>query len=303
MKGFTSCAEAERAAIVANAACMERSRASAVGAAAAGLVPSKTTLKSVVSFSKPVVAERRVKRLKKSVWASGHLHKLGENGFRPPVCWFITLTYDTNGTLGRGRHDWAPEHISKAIQGYRNWCKARGFACRYTWVAELQGRGTVHYHLLAWLPVGVNMPFWDKCTRTPMRQQVVSPWWPHGMSNREEAYSGVGYLMKYLSKLGELTQFPKGLRLYGIGGLVQQGKDVRTWLNLPEWVKRDHGVGDVTRVGSQFWSYTTGRFLEPAYSVRKVPDGIAITLLRELPEKFHSGPYSLIRPISGQIAA
>jgi len=267
--------------------------------AAAGLVPSKTNRKTElfiseasahrasqteISFSERVVAERRVKRLKKSVWASGHLHGIADSGFRAPAVWFVTLTY-------KGVGDWAAQHISKAVQGFRDWCKLRGYPCRYTWVAELQGRGAVHYHLLAWLPQGVRMPKWDRRTVTPTGKEKAR-WWPFGMTNVQVAKAGVGYLMKYLSKLGELTKFPKGLRLYGIGGLNAQGRNVRSWLNLPEWVKRSHGVGEVVRKTFGFLVKLTGEVLEPAYSCRVVSGGLVITPLRPLPERFHDGAYS-----------
>ena len=257
------------------------------GAGAAGLVPSKTTANMpLVSFAPSVVAERRVKRLKKSVWASGHLHGIANTGHRPPVVWFVTLTY-------RGVSDWQAEHIKRAIDGFRTWCKARKVQCRYTWVAELQGRGAVHYHLLAWLPVGVRMPKWDRRTVTPSGARRAC-WWPHGMTNRQPAKAGVGYLMKYLSKLGELTRFPKGLRLYGIGGLNQQGRAVRAWYNLPEWVKASYGVGEIVRRKFGLLVQKTGEVLEPAYELLRVPSGVMVRPLRELPPRFHAGAYSSV---------
>lgn len=246
----------------------------------AGLVPSKTSGNHLfVNIAPSACAERRVKRLKRAVWASGHLHGIADHGHRPPVCWFVTLTY-------RGVDDWKPDHISYALRMYRNWCKAVGVPCRYTWVAELQGRGAVHYHLLCWLPRGINMPQWD---RSRAKRKVF---WPHGMTNTQKAKAGVGYLMKYLSKLGELTRFPKGLRLYGIGGLNEQGRAVRSWFNLPEWVKSSYGVGDVKRVKSRYLVHETGELLHSAYEVQLVPSGLALRALRELPERFHHGAYS-----------
>jgi len=258
--------------------------------AAGGLVPSKTSLKSLVSFAPSVVAERRVNRLKKSVWASGHLHGIATAG-TDPTCHFVTLTYARANA-------WSAKHVSDAVQAFRNWCLLRGYACRYTWVAEIQpkrlertGESVVHYHMLAWLPFGVTMPHWDKPTRTPSGK-VKAPFWQHGMTNSEPARSGVGYLMKYLSKLGEQSRFPKGLRLYGIGGLNVAARAVRSWLNLPEWVKRSHGVGDVMRHVKGLVLKATGEFLEPMYSIKRIPDGLQITALRPLPDKFHDGAYS-----------
>lgn len=252
----------------------------ALSAGGAGLVSSKTSPQDLaVNLAPSAVAERRVKRLKRSVWASGHLHGLAENGHRPSVCWFVTLTYV-------GVDDWRPQHIASALDRYRYWCIKAGVACRYTWVAELQGRGAVHYHLLAWLPRGVQMPHWDK----PLGRRRA--FWQHGMTNTEKARAGVGYLMKYLSKLGELTRFPKGLRLYGIGGLTEQGRKVRSWFNLPEWAKRSYGVGELARRTGRLIVQATGEILESPYLVRLVPSGLSLTLTRELPERFHSGAYS-----------
>ena len=75
----------------------------APGGAAAGLVPYKTSGSDYlsVSFEPDIVLERRVKRLRRQIWAAGHLHRFGcPKGFRENV-WFITLTY-------RGVDDWQP---------------------------------------------------------------------------------------------------------------------------------------------------------------------------------------------------
>jgi len=241
-----------------------------------GLVPSKTTGQaSLVSLDKRAVAERRVARLKRAVWASGHLHGLAEKGHRPARCWFVTLTYaDPNG--------WRAEQVKEAIRLYRRWCKKHGAPCRYTWVAEIQparaertGDHVPHYHMLAWLPPGLEMPMWDN-----------AGWWPHGMSNRDVARSGVGYLMKYLSKLGELSVFPKGLRLYGIGGLDETARSVRGWFNLPQWAKQAYGVGDLARRACGLVVRATGEVLGPVFAVRRVPGALQLRQLRTVESRF-----------------
>lgn len=261
------------------------------GLGGAGLVSSKTTAESfsvssrvhTINLSAPSCAERRVKRLKRSVWASGHLHGIAAKGSRPPACWFVTLTY-------KGVSDWRANHVGNALKTFRNWCHSLKVPCRYTWVGELQQRGAVHYHLLVWLPKGLRMPKWDVATKK--RGGWRDAFWPHGMTNTQVAKSGVGYLMKYLSKLGELTIFPKGIRLYGIGGLDPQARAVRTWFNLPEWAKRDHGVGDLMRKKLGLIVRATGEILEPAFSCSIAGGCLAIKQLRELPERFHDGVYS-----------
>ena len=253
-----------------------------VGASAAspGLVSSTTNghERHLVSFGKSAAAERRIKRLKRSVWVAGNLHGLGEVVDVPSVCWFVTLTYV-------GVDDWRPQHIALAVRRFRNWCKKQRAACRYVWVAELQTRGAVHYHLLAWLPKGTAMPHWDHSAH-------CQAWWPHGMTNTQPARAGVGYLMKYLSKLGEFHRFPKGLRLYGMGGLTSDGRSIRAWHNLPEWVKLEHGVGDAVRCTVGIALKATGEVLETPWRRQHVPSGLALTLIRELPARFHDGAFS-----------
>lgn len=256
----------------------------APGGADAGLDSFKTSLGLFVNLAPSACAERRVKRLKRSVWASGHLHGIAENGFRPDVAWFVTPTYV-------GVDDWKADHISAALHLYRQWCTSHGYRCRYIWVGELQQRGAVHYHLLVWLPRGVQMPKWD-LAHTLASGKVKPAFWQHGWTNTQRAKAGVGYLMKYLSKLGELTRFPKGMRLYGVGGLCQTGRVVRAWYNLPEWAKRSYGVGELKRKGSSLIVLATGEILEPAFKVAITPFGLLVTALRELPERFHHGAYS-----------
>ena len=98
--------------------------------------------------------------------------------------------------------------------------------------------------------------------------------------------------MKYLSKLGELTVFPKGIRLYGIGGLDNAARAVRGWFNLPEWAKLDHGVGDLVRKKVGLVVRASGEILAPAYSCKLAMGCLVIKQLRDLPARFHDGAYS-----------
>jgi hypothetical protein len=258
-------------------------REAASGATAAGLVPSKTSAQycSLISFDPAQVALRRIARLKRAVWCSGQLHSLAERGHRPAVPWFVTLTYAP-------KYRWDAGHIAKAVKRFRNWCRSVRVPCRYTWVGELTQKGVVHYHLLAWLPVGVRMRHWDRGTAK------LAAFWPFGMSNTEIARSGVGYLMKYLSKLGEFHRFPEGMRLYGIGGLNDDGKQIRRWYNLPEWCKARFGVGDVRRLAGRLVVSSDGEILKSPFEVSIVPGGLRVFLVGERPERFAVGPYSAL---------
>jgi len=251
---------------------------------AAGLVSSKTSGQGPsldVSFARKLVLERRVKRLRRQIWAAGHLHRLGaRNGLREQV-WFVTLTY-------RGVADWVPRHISQCLKRVRHWCKSRGVAFRYVWVAELQKRGALHYHLAIWLPVRLQLPKFDK-----------QGWWPHGMTNRVIAKHAVGYLMKYLSKISPFHEFPPGVRLYGMGGLVRPARDVCSWLNLPTWCKQSFGVGELRRIGGRRVVRDTGEVLGPMYRRVLFPGGMRLVPLGQLPERWADGPYSRLDQLGG----
>lgn len=244
-----------------------------------------------ISFSKEATTEKRCKRLKSAVWASGHLHGIAKCGFRPLQAWFVTLTYALADA-------WQPRHIKRAVDAFRRWCVRQGIDAKYTWVSEIQpkrlastGRAVVHYHLMCWLPVGVVMPKWDVPQITKSGQNRDA-FWPHGMTNTQRAKAGIGYLMKYLSKIGELTVFPDGLRLYGIGGLDGAARVVRAWYGLPNWVRCTYGVGDVRRVAGGLVDMSTGELLPPMFSRQLMPGGMRLTCLRPYPERFADGAFS-----------
>ncbi len=257
------------------------------GGEAAGLVSSKTSGPSFleVSFSRKLVMERRVKRLRRQVWAAGHLQRFRTpNGMRDNV-WFVTLTY-------RGVNDWQPRHISKCLKAARRWCHLRGVPFRYLWVAELQQRGALHYHLAIWLPKRLQLPMFDK-----------QGWWPHGMTQRVIAKNAVGYLMKYLSKISPFHQFPKGVRLYGLGGLTQQARNICSWLNLPSWCKQRFGVGELKTVAGRRVVRATGEVLEAMYRRIFQPSGMRLYPNGSLPARWADGPYSSVESAAIQAGA
>ena len=248
---------------------------------AAGLVPSKTSGPAhlEIGFDSESVQRRRIGRLRRIVWACGNLHRLAApKGFRENV-WFVTLTY-------AGVNDWRPNHLSRCLKAVRKWCKKRSVKFRYVWVAELQKRGAMHYHLAVWLPKSIQLPKFDK-----------QGWWPHGMTQRVIAKNPVGYLMKYLSKIGPLQAFPKGARIHGYGGLTQQARGICTWLNLPSWCKQRFGVGELQTVSNRRVVRGTGEILEPMYTRIIRPAGMCLYPNGPIPERWADGPYStLARP-------
>ncbi len=107
----------------------------------------------------------------------------------------VTLTYG-DGVA------WNARHISDFMRSVRR--ELGDSLYGYAWVAELQARGAVHYHVLLWVARGVKLSMPDK-----------SGAWKHGMSRVERA-RGPYYVVKYLSKEGIGGEFPRGCRLFAV---------------------------------------------------------------------------------------
>lgn len=247
----------------------------------AGLVPSKTSDQDCleIGFDFESVQKRRISRLRRTVWACGNLQRLSApRGHRENV-WFVTLTY-------RGVNDWQPRHLSNCLKVARRWCQKQRVRFRYVWVAELQKRGAIHYHLAIWLPKRIQLPKFDK-----------NGWWPHGMTQRVVAKNPVGYLMKYLSKIGPLQAFPKGARIHGFGGLNQDARSICSWLNLPTWCKQTFGVGELKTTSRGRVVRDTGEILAPMY--RRVMGASCMRLYPNapLPERWADGPYCSMKTL------
>lgn len=191
------------------------------------------------------LVKMRLKKLKTTITTSSRLiqDRLCPNGlnsnFKPAM---ITLTY-------KNIDDWKPNHIRDYLTALRNFMKRKGFDFHYVWVAELQKRGAVHYHIVVWLPkLSKNNYF-----KIPKPDK--SGMWKFGMSQVVFARKPVGYLVKYTSKTSNLTyeeikKFPKGLRLYGCGGLTKLEKvELRFWRS-PLYVRDliNHKIMDVRKI-------------------------------------------------------
>lgn len=211
----------------------------------AGLVSISTTHTRL-----PKPGYLRVQKLRRRVrWTADYIHR--KLGGKPAM---LTLTYADADA-------WKPEHITALLNHMRNWMRRHGdHTFRYVWVAELQQRGAVHYHVLVWLPRGLTLPKPDK-----------QGWWPHGMTNWKWAKKAVGYITKYATKLESKMDegFPKGMRLHGSGGLDDHGVAHRAWRFLPEWIRNEcHPGMRVTRKeGGGFVSRETGETWESPWEI------------------------------------
>lgn len=227
--------------------------ASAVGAVGAspGLVPYETsdTLEDKSRFSIDPV-ESRITRMKRGTITTARLHQEAMTFQRVRFkTAMLTLTYKPGV-------EWQPHHISDLIKCIREYCRRWRIEFRGVWVAELQQRGAVHFHLLFWLPFGVTLPKPDK-----------RGWWPHGMTQWMWIRKPLRYITKYVSKGSGDHHFPKGLRLYGGFGLGKQQKMQRRWWMLPGYIRQrfTDWQDDVSRAARGFVVRSTGEHVNSLY--------------------------------------
>jgi len=220
-----------------------REAVAALGSAVPGLVQVPTTcphlaatptaarskaLRAALRATEQDKARSRLVGLRRAVGFSARAigAALDRPGFRSHYVAMVTLTYADGD-------DWRPDHVTQYLHTVRKWLGRRGHRMHYVWVAELQKRGALHYHVALWLPPGVKIPKPDK-----------SGMWAHGWSNITQARDAAGYLMKYLSKGTDVLGYPKGARCHGSGGMEHVFKRARRWLGLPAFIRARADIHD-----------------------------------------------------------
>ena len=128
----------------------------------------------------------------------------------------ITLTYKTNGKFGS-------KHISVFLDSIRRALKRKGYSLPYVWTLESEGR--LHYHLMLWLPREYKLDL-----------HKLNKWWPWGSNWVENCQSPSAWGC-YLSKCESISKLPRGARLFGYGGLDEEGKAAVILAKLPIWLR------------------------------------------------------------------
>lgn len=155
--------------------------------------------------------------------------------------WYmITLTYTPDlRRWSKGYYTaWSPRHISQYLAIMR---KQLGKALYgYAWIAEVQERGEVHYHI---------MVLSKKWPRKPDRSGA----WPWGISRVEVAKKGPWYLIKYAGKEKQkyFCFMPKGMRVFGIS-IKELGLRVRYWYKCV-WNRFQRMVYDQYNLAAVKW--------------------------------------------------
>ena len=116
----------------------------------------------------------------------------------------ITLTYEKIG-------GYEPGNINDFIKKLKR--KVEKNLYGFAWVAELQQRGAIHYHLLMVVKKGSRIPMPDK-----------SGMWELGSSKIETAKKPF-YLLRYTGKeyQKDLKAYPKSCRLYAVSYRLPEG--------------------------------------------------------------------------------
>lgn len=257
------------------------------GALAPGLVSVPTGQKSCSTAAEaaamraaiggfvPPLQAGRLARMRRSVGFAARAHLCGRAGFRADSVVMVTLTY-------RDGDDWMPKHLSVLLDHVRHWCKARDLKCRYVWVAELQKRGAIHYHLALWLPPGVKLPKAD-----------TKGWWPHGSTRTELARAAVPYLMKYLSKGSGSLRLPDGARMHGVGGLDYAMRRSARWLRMPGFVQSRSDIFDDWRPApGGGWEGPDGKVWPSEFERIWLGDAYGLVRVNSYARPFHAdGPF------------
>lgn len=262
---------------------------SAVCAVGAGLVHSSTSengitqsvIKATTRAASGLLVDRPLTRLKKmrhGVLTAARLQ--GEQFVRQGRRYraaMATLTYDSHGQRGEaGGSFWRPRHLSEYLDRSRKFAKKHGnFKLQYTWVAEMQKRGVVHYHVMFWLPFVTKYTKKGRAYQAPFKlpkpdsvddaKGVHVPHWPNGWSEIAWARKAAGYLAKYTSKGQDVGDppFPRGIRISGTGGHDAEGKRENRWWRAPSEARSTLGLAaDIRRITGGRFDALTGLFWE-----------------------------------------
>jgi len=120
------------------------------------------------------------------------------------------LSYDTEGTLVDA-NDWKPLDISEFIDALHARMGKRLLA--YAWVAELQQRGVIHYHVIVAHTGRAPMPdrvYKSRDARGHMRS--FDRLWSHGSSHTDFKVRSAFYLAAYVKK-----EYQKAYEFFPVG--------------------------------------------------------------------------------------
>jgi hypothetical protein len=134
----------------------------------------------------------------------------------------ISLTYAPE-------YDWEANHIRVFMLSLKELLGEDLLG--YAWVAELQERGAIHYHIMIAVPldvmIGDDLPYPDEAGL-----------WRYGTTTTEYARTPF-YLIKYLGKeyQKDFSRFPKGIRVFGVYIRDKSLKQLLRYKSLKDYQK------------------------------------------------------------------
>lgn len=105
-------------------------------------------------------------------------------------------------------------HSNTHMGRFMDWLRTEQGDPLYCWVAELQKRGAVHYHVLALLPKGIT----PRSPSKNRRSKIGTAWgWPYGRTHILRGVKYPHYIQKYISKGddGDGNEYPANCRTFG----------------------------------------------------------------------------------------
>ncbi|RQW27311.1 hypothetical protein EHS17_08135 [Rhodobacteraceae bacterium CH30] len=127
----------------------------------------------------------------------------------------MTLTYRSND-------DFAAKNISDFLARLRQMLKRKGQVLPYVWVLEHAQQ--LHYHLMLWLPRNIKLDV-----------TKLTGWWPWGSTWLASCQS-IKAWGRYMTKFTRRSAQMHGARLFGYGGLDEQGKMEVARAGMPRWL-------------------------------------------------------------------
>jgi hypothetical protein len=182
----------------------------------------------------------------------------------------FTLTY-------RPGANWGASQISSFIK----WVTGK-YGRAYVWVAELQKRGAIHYHVLTSIGEG---EMWNK-------QEIAFEWY-YGIVWVTDGIRKPMYIMKYLQKGYQKNghRYPKGARIIGATGgarcLSDSERRRRISDRFPSWIQSGFDSREREEIGSLLFRgnggfYYGGEFAINPYSVAELPNTDDIQVIMQL---------------------
>jgi hypothetical protein len=188
-------------------------------------------------------AERRMKTLRVRTWFAIQALRRAQSMDGGQLVMY-TLTYKPG-------IEWSSAHMLKFL----DWLEVEQRNPLNVWVAELQKRGAVHYHVLALLPPGEKAKSPSQNKRTPNGRG----WgWPQGRTHITRGIKYPWYLLKYIQKGNGDSEheYPYKCKTFGCSRgrlwdyLESAEKDRRLLLSLPGWAAAsaaESGLPNISR--------------------------------------------------------